>query len=368
MARFPLVCPFCPLHCDDVVVGDHAKPDVDCGRAVEGFRTSLAAGLPRVGTQRVTDAEVTARCGEILGTRFPAAVIANSVDLETARILEQLRRDGRIRLFSDEAGARTALRIAASRDGCYSATIGDVRRVADLVWLIGTPERFAPRLLEKAMDPGRPARLVRWRDGASASDVALLAARLFAGAPEDPTDRGPGSNATAKPGDLVGALRSSRYAAVIVGDDAFAAEEACAAGFLLNQIVWRLNESRRAALVILDPTWTVRAVTAWSSNETVAEQPARRAGDGPLLRLGDPPDLEHARATVQVGGVDRGTESAEIYVPAATIGVHHRGAVIRGDGAVTLPLSRIRQADRPTAARWLLNMLSELEPQADVLR
>jgi hypothetical protein len=356
------------LHCDDIVVGDDATPNADCGRAAEGFRTSLGACPPRIGVQRVTEAEVAARCGEILGTRSPAAVIANSVDLETARILERLRRDGRIRLFSDEAGTRAALKITASRDGCYSATIGDVRRVADLVWLIGNPERFAPRLLEKAIDPRRPARLVRWSDGASATDLAALAARWLAAASREEAGRGAASNATGKPGALVDALRSSRYAAIIVGDDAFAGEEASAAGFLLNQIVWRLNESRRAALVMLDPTWTVRSVTAWSSNENVAEQPGRWAGDGPLVRLGGPPDLEHVRATVQVGGVDRGAESAEIFLPASTVGVHHRGAVIRGDGAVTLPLSRIRQADRPTAAQWLLNMLSELEPQADVIR
>ena len=45
------------------------------------------------------------------------------------------------------------------------------------------------------------------------------------------------------------------------------------------------------------------------------------------------------RVLAQVGGIDPGPENAECYVPVSVEGVQRPDMVIRGDGAVTLPLS-----------------------------
>ena len=314
----PIVCPFCPLHCDDVVLRDNDIVNVDCDVAAKGFRAVIQSASARLGEQSVPLSELTSFVRQLNLPAIPVVEIG-WLSIEQAKRLQRLSD----RIAIQRRGRDTVHEQTVARDGLDSATLADIKNHADIVFAVGNFET-TPRLLDRLSSVSATMHV---RESISAEELAMLRSG-------DPN---------AHP--VFRALIDSRYAAIVVGDNAYesGSEVVCAESLHRfvrernGQAVEETGACRRAVLLRLDPHQNVKSVFRWRTNESV--------GDGSLpsttqtmvdIRLGDA--LKATQVKLQIGGSDPGAETAEAYLPAASIGIHQRGTTLRGDGSVCLPL------------------------------
>ncbi|MEO9594787.1 MAG: hypothetical protein ABJG45_24745, partial [Rhodopirellula bahusiensis] len=134
-----VVCPLCPLHCDDVVVNMDGSVQANGCEIVESTG-SLVNQMARA------DEATLAR---IAAGEQPARVITSGVDLVAARQLVQWQSDGAIEVEIETDPSVQAIGTVTRRDGIVAATLSEVVTHADLVWLIGEVDPAWPRLEEK---------------------------------------------------------------------------------------------------------------------------------------------------------------------------------------------------------------------------
>lgn len=372
-----IVCPFCPLHCDDVTLDPQGRPVVACDLAKTEFRRALGtptpprlgaddpslihiAGADDTGDGTDTDTHaierhIAATIRDRVKTAERIALVTAGTDLQTARDLDDLASaDPRVSIRIDASPTRQAIATAVSREGVVAATIADVRRHADQIWLLGIRPEHYPRLLDRLIDPDRPATVHRSPHGIAADDLASLVVADPNAPPKDITSTG-----------LSPAFASSRYLTVIVGDHAFRPVEAEAAAELLVQWIHRRNANARAVIVQFDRAATNRCVAAWRGNRTLAADRDAITDNEVRIRIGAPNAINPEAAapmTLQVGGDPSDPHQTQAYLPAAEFGVHRNGAVVRGDGTVTLPLSKIARSPLPTATQWLRSNVFATQP------
>ncbi|TWU54425.1 hypothetical protein Poly51_31440 [Rubripirellula tenax] len=303
MNPLAIVCPFCPLHCDDLLVDKDGELNVACSIASQAFAAAV-------------EPNPIAREAVMPPPSGVVRLAASQVSLSEARDLAGLLRTGRIELTVDETPTQAALRAAIARDGNISATLGDVRKHANVVWSVGDCTASMPRIWERV---GCDPVIV---DAIGANELADLVYEIDSGATQVDT--------------LGNALKSAKYLAVIVSPSAFRSGEETVTAELLVRAVLRWNQaSRRAVLVSLDPAAMLRSVAGWHTNLRLPRT------TGPVdVRMGTPITGAYP-AELQIGGIDPGTPLAASYVPAAVAGVHFADAIIRGDATVTLPLDKI---------------------------
>lgn len=353
MIETTIVCPFCPLACDDVQVVAAAKASqlpvvkTTCQLADHRFRFALQPAQARIADTVVSLDDIHTHMTALAAKSKHIIVITSGVDLATAKALQQLDTSGKINWVLDQSPLAQSWQRTSSRDGIISATLGDVREHADLIWMIGDVESSTPRMKEVLMG-NRPSRRVIATPGPFDLDslAALSLASRMPGAPITQPDMS----------ELAEAIESSKYFAVIIGDDAFADRLADAALSLLIQWTWSLNAKRRAVVVRLDEAATNRAVYRWRTNRSLGSVQEISHGVGTLtVRIGES-IADHSKVDVAIGTCDPGVGRASVFVPCAIVGVHEAGAKIRGDGTVTLPLAKITDSDLPLAVQWIERM------------
>jgi len=339
------VCPFCPLHCDDVALeqpsGGNWMAKVQCGKAI----TAYAHALGDSQSARIADAAVaTSLASEKAKAMFAGKDIIHvataGTDLDTARRLNQLQNKNRIRVAIDDTVSAAAWRAAISREGTLSATLGDVRMHADVVWTIGDVENETPR----------------WRERIAAETKQWIHSQSLAAEPLAELFQTLRSNANGNDSDepIAASIGSANYLAIILGRNAFVESEATATAEMLSKMLWYLNKTSRAIVLQWDTAATNRAVTAWQTNAPI-DSVTQDSQAEIHIRLGSPSEGAKA-ATLQIGGIDRGPQFAELYLPAATLGIDREGVTIRGDGTVTLPLA----AARPSADATPIERLEQI--------
>ena len=308
-------------------------------------------------------AQAERHVGELIAKGVEPVVLASLVDLATARVLQSIAADGRIRLFTEQSKSESAIRTSMVRDGMISGTLGDVRRHADLVWIVGDIAATAPRFIDEVIRPGSGPSVHQFAAGATVDEIVAFSVAVETDGQQRSSGRMSGLL------DAVYATVNSdpdsgrsdnpfavRYLAVVIADNAFDDDAALAVAAILNRAIMKLNEKIRAVVIALDSAATLRSVSAWSQNRSlpVWDSDATAAPLGTaMIRIGNPrpaaadnenADNENADngstnlVAVQIGGVDPGPESAICYLPASIPGVDRDGFVVRGDGSVSLPL------------------------------
>ena len=234
MSESTIVCPFCPLHCDDVSVS--SPPD--CSILQHELPRVIRDGEShRVGEQTATQeqAEVAAKQHEDAADRV--TVIARQATLGQARVMARCG----FAIRMEATATQVALQNAIARCGTITATLADVKQHADAMWGAGGGD-----------------------DGDPAFDVDDLI--------PDPTHADPATRP--KPNadtvaDFAVAVRKNeflteaRYVAIIVAPHAFDGGQAGPAMELLVETVIEMNSAsgvnsqranpRRAVLLSLDP-------------------------------------------------------------------------------------------------------------------
>ncbi len=353
MSAASIVCPFCPLACDGVLAwdavevgGTDAQPilTITCDLAARQFHAATNPSPARVGQDVVTTAELEQSLTQRIAASDRIVVISGGVDLSSSKTLERLSSDGRLTWCLEQSSFASAWQRTSGRDGVVSATLADIRQHADLLWFVGNPQGSAPRLDQVIASDRVPI-----MEHAASLDLDDLASLTLA-------TREPHPHLLSPPlARLALEIESSRFFAVILGNDAFAPDDADAGSSLLVQWIWTLNRHRRAVAVYLDDAATSRSVYRWRTNRSLPTVPA--VPSTLTIRI-ESDAATSSRCDIQFGTTDPGPGRAEHFVPCSVVGVHHRGAKVRGDGTVTLPLASIATSSLPTATQWLERLLS----------
>ncbi len=336
-----IVCPLCPLHCDDVRIDEDG--------VLEGN------GCPIVAAASVVKLPSPDRGGITISrdSSGPLRVVTTGVDLTTARQLARWQAAERIDLTIESDPSIEALVQTASRDGIVSATLADVATHADLVWMIGGVDQAWPRIAEKLRleETGSGGKHVRRSEQCTADEFSH-----FADSIGNASATSPATGALANHAD---AWLSSEYSAILIGPRAFLSGEESLSATMLARLVRLRNARKRSVLLTLDAAATLRSVCLWSSN-TSPESTADSSDDAAFdIRIGSPLGIDSPAAKVQIGGVDPGPELAVAYRACSIAGLHRPGMVIRGDGSVSLPLAAPVKTGLPSGVDLLVNILTD---------
>ena len=317
------VCPFCPLHCDDVSI----ESPPDC-KILEEALARIEAGdcVARIGDQRTEIKQAERAARKQIEESEQVVLSVRSATLGQAKAIIN---SGWL-IHAQVTSATVAVQKTVERCGVVAATLGDVKQHADAIVVLGNIDETIPRLIEK-LDRSAKFNTI---DRLGANAIADLA-----------TDVRQGRK-----------FASSAYVAFLLDVEAFDADQAGPISeLLIETIIWMNSPKRelgqRAVLIVLDPLASLRCVSAWSGDQILV---TTKDWDSTsvTLRIGEP-NAGCEPADIQIGGTDPGPERAAMYLPASTSGVHHADAVIRGDSTVTLPLRKIQASTAPSVADWI---------------
>jgi len=358
------VCPFCPLHCDDL--------DLDSLTASCSSLARQMATLPfpetSVNKAASNPAESIRTARQWIAHASTIGVAGHAVDLETARAVCQ---------FVDQTGATLVIgggegdgySEAFARDGMISTTLGDAASNYQQIVVLGDPGQIWPRLRTRLAGAGS---IYAWQNTDNLLDrLAMLRWAL----------KSPGVQTTGSDPDLLETIRLCQQGPAVVFvivPGSVAPHHSRPFWSTLAGLLLDLNRRIRATLLRFDDSMTLRSVAAWTSD---GPRPVDALRHHPLdleiqlMPWDDPstPSAAHPLPTRRIiigsqlsapvppatGAALRVDEDAPetLHLVAALPGISRAGIVIRGDGSVSLPLGEICKSDLPSVAETLRQLL-----------
>jgi formylmethanofuran dehydrogenase subunit B len=398
-----VVCPFCALLCDDLVVeadGVGLRVTANgCPRAVAGFGRKVPVGVQSLvdGEPATLDAAV-ARAAKIL--RSAGLPLLAGLGTDTAGMRAAIRLAEAVGGVLDHAHSAGLLaNLAAMRGGGWvTATLAEARNRPDLVLLVGGDgSGVSSRLHERVLRPrqtldsaGSPERRIVQLGGevsawpgiehVACPDDRLLgvvgALRALVAGRRVP----PAADVDGRLAEIAAALRAARYSLIVWTAGALAEPEATVAH--LAELTKALNAKTRAAglpLSAADNVIGANQVATWQTGVTLPlslatgvpdHDPqrwsasallARGAADA-LLWVASLAELEPPVASIPTillawaGFAPK--RPVEVLIPVGTPGLDHAGSLYRSDGVVALPVRRLRDAGLPSVAEVITGILS----------
>ncbi|PAY18471.1 hypothetical protein CKO51_16235 [Rhodopirellula sp. SM50] len=369
MPSDPIVCPFCPLCCDDVHV-DAASGETDVPCELAQLELAAAVRMPsaRIGSESIDSIDWSV-LGESLSLQPTPVVEFNGATIAEAKMLETLVTESRIQLRIADAACGRALDQTIARDGLLATTLGDAVRRAEYFWGIGNLDQRTPRLKERLNQSGAALEYTPTATIGLLSRLHELLGGLAGDAAVDPAAAV--DPIGSEPDRLHEHFRNSRSTVVVVGGAAFESGQEVIASEMLIRWIARWNETAlpiagghdgddpivsRVTLLRLTADQNLRTVIRWRNNQVSPSD----LSSPPVatIRVGSPVGEVTAPVRLQIGGVDPGQSLAHAYLPAAVPGVHHADTTIRGDGSVTLPLAGWTDSTYPRRVDVLRRVLA----------
>ncbi|WP_182865823.1 hypothetical protein [Stieleria mannarensis] len=362
MPNDPIVCPFCPLCCDDLRVDPvSGETEVPCHLAQVALTSAVRPPAARLGTQTIETVDWN-QLRQTLSLPTEPVVDFNGATIAEAKTLETLVNQGQIQLRIDRSPSARALDQTIARDGWLGTTLGDAVRRAEYAWVIGNLDHSTPRLKERLNQSGLAIEYT------PAPGIALLS-RLHELLSTETSGSEDELCASASEADrLHEHFRHSRSTVVVVGDQPFQTGEETIASELLLRWIALWNESAlpmddgdvpivsRVTLLRLTADQNLYTVMRWRNNHVAPSDLSQ--SPMPDIRVGLPTAENVTPVRLQIGGTDPGESIAQAYLPAAVPGVHHADTTIRGDGSVTLPLAGWTTSSHPGRIEVLQRVLA----------
>jgi hypothetical protein len=331
-----IVCPFCPLHCDDVRIDSPPECLI-----LESELVRLRSGTvhARVGEQGCTADEALAAAKSSISKSNQGTLLVRSATIGQAKAMAY----SGFAIAIETTPALLAVSKAIARCGTITATLADIKQHADAVVILGDIDSSVPRLMEK-IDAGTQTVETESQDASvcqiskpDADSIANLATEIRHG----------------------NRFAGCAYVAFVLDSNVLDASEAeVAIELLIETIIWMNSAGRpkqqRAVFLSLDPLASLRCTSAWTDGKRLVAV-KQSDFDQATIRTGES-ELASSPVDIQIGGSDPGPALARIYLPASTSGIHHIDAVIRGDGTVTLPLAAIQETDLASVADWIAKL------------
>ncbi len=401
-----VVCPFCALLCDDLILAP--KPDLSftitrngCRRASEDFARVPLANTPRVAGREVTLEVAVRAAARRLKRAYQPLFGGLATDVDGMRAALDLAESCGAILDHAHGETLAAMTRLLQTRGWYAATLSELRNRADMVLLVGVDladryENLSRRCLwpehtldEETLATRRivylgatpPGALVRACDSlkCSAAAVVDVLRAVLAVLKQQPlaTTRA-GGLAPNKIQALADSLRAARYSALVFAPAHLPAPRDPALA-LLCEIIDELNRSGRAALVPLggdDGGQTAVSTCAWLTGYplrirhglNIDYQPHSNAtaklldggGADTLLwidaygRLSDLPAQARVEDSIVLAASSNARSvSAAVFIPVGTPGLDHAARLVRTDAVVSLPLVAQRHSGLPAVATVL---------------
>jgi hypothetical protein len=364
MAIQSVVCPFCPLCCDDVEVGgDEATIGVDCTLARAQFAAAIDCPPPRIGSQIFDHVDWEAFAAR-LDLQRPPLVMIHGATIEESKEITRLAAEGSLRVRLMEPDWLAAMERTIARDGVIAATLGDVCSHAEFIWMVGEFDSLTPRLRERLQRTGA--------DLEHTPTLSLSTLAEFNALTEHRQGRArvPAQNFEVSSDRILAHIRRSRYTAIVLGAAPFERDCEAVGSESLVRLIGRWNQvdwtdgakgepvSQRAVVLRMTPDQNLRGVMRWTSNML----PQHGLSQPPVVAvsIGARPVGDDSPVRLQIGGPDPGDSVADAYLPASTPGVQFAGTTIRGDGSVTLPLAGWTDMHHPCRIDVLRRLIGDL--------
>ncbi len=387
MSSASFVCPFCPLHCDDLqaakLVGndqtlrepaaEHGTEDAGGSTCCSRLQQRLGVALEHHCNSAATEATLTL-ARQWVQQAEQIWVTGRILDLQTARAVCRFAEQtgACVKAASDPAAAveTAAYCEIFAREGGFATTLGDAAAPHASVVLIGDPSHRWPRLRQRL---SRAGEVYQWRRTERVSERLAHLRRLV---------RRPAEPAPAEDPDLHACRElcdRATFLVFVVVPEVLEAKEAIPFGSTLTGLLRDLNGRIRAALLRFDETLTVRSVQAWHGQQASATGLAsvHAAADLviELVPWGEQPRSADEFAAAGVHSTARrivigwqpetpewaGAADRTCYLPASVGGIGRAAVVLRGDGSVALPLRPLVETKLPAPAE----LLAQLTPQRE---
>jgi formylmethanofuran dehydrogenase subunit B len=392
-----VVCPFCSLACDDLVIeaqgGDLRLMRPACPIAEREFARPLPPAGPMLGDEPAELEDAVAHAAGLLAEA--GLPLFSGLGTDVAGMREVLALAELTGGIVDHAGSSGLLaNVRTMQDGGWvTATLAEVRNRADLVLLVGTDTHaLAPRFVERCLAPSATLfgpitrELVYLGDGLRpaegvgsvttlpcpperlAAALAVLRA-MVAGAPGAVRDETLLNLATR--------LQAARYPVIVWAAGALPGRHPDLLVGMLAGLIRELNTSRRCVgLPLAGPDNIIgcNQVCAWQTGVPlrtsfaagVPDHDPARWGTEALLRGGQPdallwlaslrdspvPDVSMPTIVLARPG-NTLPRPVDVLIPVGTPGLDHAGSVYRTDSVVSLPVRALRDSGLPSAAEVL---------------
>jgi hypothetical protein len=379
MTATRFVCPFCPLHCDDL----EPSTALGVGSACPILRERGLRSLAHDRDTLPPDPTTLEQAQQWVRAARTIAISGRVIDLETARAVSR---------FASRTGAGL-LPLAApddvypevfARRGGIGTTIGETASPHQTVIVIGNPDSPWPQLRQRLTGAGK---VFYWqRNDQIVPRLARLRGDLAR--PASRTQADPGGTGDEDVTTTMNLVRDSETVAFLIVPTVVAVSDQRLLWSTVGGLIADLNRQTRATLLRLDEALTLRSVRAWTSAAAAtnaiepdaldasvqltmigdvdlvidlipwdhpaepAEDPVRRGERADRTAMGTG-SLGRQRITIgQAAGGGAGMSSS-LHLPASTPGISARSMAIRGDGSVALPLGKWGETELPTVAEWL---------------
>ncbi len=351
-----IVCPCCPLHCDDLELASVLSARTGCSVA-----DRLLSKL-RSGDLVVDDVDSIEQARQWIADAHQIVISGHVIDLETSRAIAEFAKISGATV--EVSGSNPTATRHLARDGGFLTTLGELRGRDRSVLMIGDVAAHWPRIEEHLRVerlsqpfPTPTLSLLRWPDSVNLPS-RLAALRLqVAGRTASATDNDPELAST------VELVIASKYLVLLVAPLLESISRSPVIWSSILGLVRERNKTSRAAILSFDPSVTVRSVLAARNDPPLSRFPLSDS----ILRIefspfGEP--VAHASGrTIVIGMSDEKPTANQCVLQAAVPGLHHAGMVIRGDGSVTLPLqsclSHLKAKDSiPTPADQLRRLIA----------
>ena len=403
-----VTCPFCALHCDDLVVAFQAQDlrviENGCPKAVAGFERKVEQISPQIDGQPVSLKDAIKQAATIMRRSRKPLYAGLATDVEGTRAVMALADQTRgIVDHMNTAGMMRNMRAVQSQ-GWIATTMGEIKNRADLLIFVGTDGRNFPRLFERVvwneeamflskpqereiiflgrgLEPPseRPKRSQVTQVKCDTKDLGLVANALRV------LVRGHALSAKSVAGVKVAELQalakrmqSARYGVILWEPAKLDFPHADLTIMAVCDIIRDLNQTTRFAgfpLVGNEGGQSAQSVCAWQSGYPLRVSYQSGHPEYDPIGNGAPTLLENNEvdALVWISSITPGRtpplakvptivlaepgmtfpKPPAVYIPVGSPGLDHVGRMVRCDNVVSVPLRRLRELHYPSVAQAL---------------
>ena len=378
----PFTCPACGLLCDDITPSNNT-----CAKSIAFFGQKLGETNPQIKGQKVSLQEAVSAAAKILKNSQKSLFAGLSTDITGFKALESLAQKTNASLMHINAQSMARNLKVLQSSGWQTTTLTEVKNRADLIVCIGNDiVSHNPRFFERFVDVEGmfvtkreviylatehapegswllPCGAVHLPEVLAALHALVLGKTLKASHVA--------GLAIADLQALANKLKTSKYAVLtwIAKDLDFPHAELAIQQ--ITQLVATLNHTTRAAGLPLggsDGDTSSNNIHTWRNGVILDDAPAANihasAGDAvvwinsfsaeKLPPKNDVPTIFLGNSNSVLGNANSVFATPpDVFIPVATPGLDCDGALFRVDGAVILPLKKVRKNDLPTLAEIL---------------
>ena len=395
-------CPFCSLHCDDLVIhnqsGNLKIKENGCSISVDRFERPIPQCEPNISGKTATLDEAISHAAGIFKESIEPLIAGLGTDVGGMRsVMELADKTGAIidHMFNDGA---TRNFLVLQDLGWVMTTMGEIKNRAELIIFAGTDARNYPRFYDRVV----------WNEHSmfdydtTNRDIVYIGENLDTSQGKSPSGKKPtylkcpqdeigevisvlhalvGGNKTQNKDEIAGIkmakleklaeqMKNTRYGVIVwaPGELDFPHAELTIQNFC--EITKYLNRETRFAGFFLggnDGGMSANNVSAWQSGfplrvnfskgypehdlqkYSTANVLKKKEADALLWISSFNPEIKppHAKIpTIVLATPDTKLDFIpDVFIPVSTPGVDHSGQMIRTDSVVSLPLKQIRNSD-----------------------